>query len=120
MSFHKRFYNWELILEYANREDFQFFNKWLIGPDAQIFGDEISGDFFKAYCYLDKDSRYILFESISLENKEFYTELIKCINVVFNDDNKLDHENNVKSYVNLFVSKWKNMDEKYIKIVTKK
>jgi hypothetical protein len=120
MSFHKRFYNWDLITNFIESGDFQEFDRWLLGPDAQMFQDPVSHDFFKAYVSLDENLREYFFDAVKKESYEFSMELIKCINVVFNNDNSLLHEDSLDSYTNLFYNKWEDKADEYKLLITKK
>lgn len=119
MSFNKRFYSWERIIDFIKSNEFSTFDRWFLGPDAHIFEDETSSDFFKAYLSIDEDLRQILFECVKNEDDDFYTELIKCINVKSNPDNNLLHENTVESYVSLFINKWGEKPEEYKYLIIK-
>jgi hypothetical protein len=119
MSFNKRFYNWDLITNFIESRNFQEFDKWLLGPDAHILEDPMSHDFFKAYLYLDEDLREDLYGAIKIEDEDFCTELIKCINVIFSEENNELHGDSIISYYNLFISKWQDKAEKYKLLINK-
>jgi hypothetical protein len=112
MSFHKRFYSWNKIIDYIKLDDFRSFDKWFLGPDAHMFKDEASLDFFKAYTSIEENLRSRLFECVRDEGDDFHTELIKCINTLL-------HECTLESYVSLFVTKWDIKAEEYKSLITK-
>ena len=119
MSFHKRFYSWNKIIDFIKEHDFKDFDKWFLGPDAHMFNDVPALDFFKAYTSIEENLRSRLFECVRDEGDDFHTELIKCINVVFNHGNTLLHECTLESYVSLFVTKWDIKAEEYKSLITK-
>lgn len=119
MSFHKRFYNWDLITNFIESVGFQEFDRWLLGPDAHILEDPMSDDFFKAYLSLDENLREYLYDAIKNEDVYFCNELIKCINVIFSEENNELHEDSITSYYNLFISKWEDKAEKYKLLINK-
>lgn len=119
MSFHKRFYNWDRIKSYLEREDFRGFDNWLVKPDAHILQDQESSDFFKAYFAIPESSRETLFEALRSEDQEFGIGLIKCINVIFDEKNNESHEGTISIYRDLFMAKWDFLAEKYKSLITK-
>lgn len=119
MSFHKRRYNWPLITEKIKSGDFEEFDRWIFKPDAHMLQDQESSDFFKAYCCLSEKSRELLFESIKEESEDFYKDLIKCVNVVFDPTNNELHDQSIKVYSDLFMVKWDNYAIKYKSIIEK-
>jgi len=118
MSFNKRFYSWERIIEKA-KSDFSEFDMWLSKPDAHILQDKESEDFFGAYFSLSENLQKDLHESMNVEEESFIKDLIKCIKVVHNDKNEESHEETVKIYSDLFFIKWNDKATKYRNLIQK-
>lgn len=117
MSFHKRRYNWSIITQRVQIDNFKEFDNWIFKPEAHILQDQKSLDFFKAYCKLEDYPRELLFESLKKESEDFCKDLIKCINVVFDNSNKESHQDTVNIYKDLFIIKWGETSEKYKSII---
>jgi hypothetical protein len=117
MSFHKRLYNWERIKGFAKSYDFNSFDRWIFGPDAQVLQDNESNQFFKAYCKADDHDRSIILDCLKTEEESFSLELLKCINVIKDEGNSDEHLESVNSYRTLFVEKWGILAEKYSTLI---
>jgi len=120
MSFHKRYYNWGKITDYAKNQDFNGFHLWISKPEAHILQDNESNDFFKAYfCFESDDSRNILFGCLKNESEEFVRDIIKCINLVMNEKNLDIHNDSIEIYRDLFMVKWDLLAERYKSLIFK-
>jgi hypothetical protein len=118
MSFHKRYYNWDKIMDYAKTHDFNGFDLWISKPEAHILQDNESNDFFKAYfCYESDDSRNTLFDCLKSEPTEFVRDIIKCINVVMDKRNQEIHKESIEIYRDLFIVKWDTLADKYKSLI---
>ncbi len=117
MSFHKRLYNWERIKDYSSKSDFNSFDRWIFGPEAQVLQDDQSIQFFKAYCKSNDHDRQLILECLKNESEGFSLDLLKCINVISDDSNNNDHEESVNNYRSLFIKKWEILAEKYITLI---
>ena len=117
MSFNKRWYNKDQIIDRSKTNNFGDFKRWILNPDAHITSDELSQDFINCFFKLEDDGRSLLKESLS-ESEEFVMDLLKCIKVSNNTKNRGDHNNSIKTYVSLFTNKWNSSHyEKYKKII---
>lgn len=117
MSFHKRYYSWERIIENLRENDFISFDNWILKPEAQVLQDKESNDFFKAYCILNDSDRESLFDCIKSEIPGFYIDLIKYIKVVSAEKNLEIHSDPIGSYTELFINKWPELSEKYKNLI---
>jgi lipid II:glycine glycyltransferase (peptidoglycan interpeptide bridge formation enzyme) len=117
MSFHKRYYNWEKIIENLESNDFCTFDNWIFKPEAHVLQDKESNDFFKAYCNLNEENRGYLFDCIKSEPSEFYMDVIKYIKVVSEEKNLDIHMDPIESYKDLFINKWPELSEKYKNLI---
>jgi len=117
MSFHKRRYNWYLIINRIKSDNFKDFDNWIFKPEAHFLEDQESSDFFKSYCNLSDYSRELLFGAIKIESEDFYKDLIKCINVVLDPNNNEQHKETIGIYKDLFIVKWGEISEKYKSII---
>ena len=119
MSFNKRFYSWERIIDFINFNNFDSFDKWILEPDGHMFEDDLSSEFFKAYTSVEEELRELLFSCLRDESHDFCSELIKCINVVLNPGNNTMHKDTLESYINLFINKWNIEEKEYKSLIIK-
>jgi hypothetical protein len=117
MSFHKRYYSWEKIIENLESNDFCTFDNWIFKPEAHVLQDKESNDFFKVYCNLNEENREYLFLCIKSESSEFYMNMIKYIKVVSDKKNLDIHMDSIESYKDLFINKWPGLSEKYKNLI---
>lgn len=116
MSFNKRFYNWESIVNSAGTESFEIFDRGIIKPDAHISDSELTGDFLKAYLDSDIETRKIL-QGLLLEREIFIKDFLKLHFMLKDDRNQEKHDPSVTKYIDLFFTKWEDLATKYRNIL---
>jgi hypothetical protein len=77
MSFNIRYFNWEKIKRMSEENDFQTFDKLIIGPDLCYIEDMISSKVLKEYGKRGKEDRKKLYKKIKDKDKKEVKKLIK-------------------------------------------
>lgn len=114
MSFNKRYFSWDSILETKKSYTFNEFDNWICKVDAFILQDKISSLFITLYSEEDKKTRKILFDSLE-EDLKFIKDLIKYIKKIRKIFKRNPEDPLLVSYLNEFRSKWEEMPDKYFK-----
>lgn len=118
MSFHKRSFNKDLIIQFSKLNTYEDFNRWIIKPDSRISSDYFSLGFISSYFLLSPDERSFLYLS-ARNNEDFCADLVKCIRVCRNRNNLKKHNKAIKKYIDLFSIKWPTEYPFYEKIINK-
>jgi hypothetical protein len=67
MGFNKRHFNEKSIKESARTYDFNFFKKWLIGPDACFFSDTESNKIWTEFLNGNEETRQTIYKKLRNE-----------------------------------------------------
>lgn len=115
MSFNKRYFSWESIINNKKSYKFSDFDKWVMKVDCCVCNDSLSADFVSCYYQEEKTIRKILYSSLN-ENKTFIRDLISCINKIRKISKKNLEDPSIEKRIESFRKKWNDLPEKYFKL----
>jgi hypothetical protein len=116
MSFNKRFFNFDGLVQSASKDSFEVFDRAIMKTDAFITDPDLTSDFLNLYVISKKESRELL-KDLLIEREVFVRDFIRCYTVKEDERNEEKHENGVGNYTSLFFSKWGDLAEKYKNIL---
>jgi|LauGreDrversion4_2_1035121.scaffolds.fasta_scaffold42844_7 hypothetical protein len=116
MSFNKRFFNWESLLNSAATDSFEIFDRSILKVDAHISDSSLTGDFLKAYLNSETEARKLL-KDLLLERESFIKDCLKFYFVIKDNKNEEKHGKGVTNFIDLFFSKWGDLAAKYKNII---
>lgn len=68
MGFHKRYFDINLIEDYARTHEYAEFKRYLLGPDAYVFTDNKSSDIWKRFEEGNEENRMKIYKNLRNEN----------------------------------------------------
>ena len=69
MGFNKRYFSMEGIVSYAKNSDYTSFKKYMLNPDACIFDDTKSNEFWNQFSNGNENTRLTLYKSLRNETE---------------------------------------------------
>jgi len=115
MSFNKRFFREDQILEFSRQYGFEAFDRWVLSPDASLASDNFARSFIDLYPRLPRGYRKILYSCIKNEEIKFSRDLVKLGLVNTHKGNTEIHKSSISRYSDLFIYKWRNKDMSYLR-----
>lgn len=116
MSFNKRFFNWESLVNSAATDSFEIFDRSILNVDAYISDSKLTGDFLKVYTNSETEVRKLLKDLLS-EKETFITDCLNFYFAVKGEKNEKTQGQSVTDRIDLFFSKWGDLAAKYKNIL---